>query len=164
MIFCIFYLDWRSKLITSTNDGSHFELEIKSHALRPGWSLSVGRYLTLWSSNRSSINHNGRSSSVIANWQMEPIWLECIVFTSEHDADVHGVVLGRIEISVVSNEDWHGHFDGVNVVNCLGDQVIGWLWTIDEILDSLSCFNSEVFTEGSKSVECFVFEDVSFQG
>ena len=52
---------------------------------------------------------------MITNWKMEPVWLEGVVFTSEHDTDVGGMVLGRVEIGIVSDEDWHGHSNLVDV-------------------------------------------------
>ena len=40
---------------------------------------------------------------------MQPVGLECVVRSPEHDADIVCVILGRIEISVISNGDGHVH-------------------------------------------------------
>lgn len=40
---------------------------------------------------------------------MQPVGLECVVRSPEHDANIVCVILGRIEISVISNGDGHVH-------------------------------------------------------
>lgn len=124
MISSITNFDGATLLVSLTNNGSHFQLEIHESAIIEAWCFAVRRGLTSWSSDWGSIENNGGCSTMIANWDMQPVWLKSIVDTSEHHTDVMGVVLGRVEIGVVSDEDWHSHLLLVNWEYCLSQQVV----------------------------------------
>ena len=48
---------------------------------------------------------------MIAYRQVSPVWLESVLRISEHTTDVVSMILGRIKVSVVSDEDWHAHLN-----------------------------------------------------
>ena len=48
---------------------------------------------------------------MIAYRQVSPVWLESVLRISEHTTDVECMILGRIKVSVVSDEDRHSHLN-----------------------------------------------------
>jgi hypothetical protein len=40
---------------------------------------------------------------MITDWEVKPIWLECIISPSEHHSYIIGMVLGRVKVGVVTN-------------------------------------------------------------
>jgi hypothetical protein len=92
-----------------SNDCSHFKLEVKSFNFGPLGSLRIQGDLTLWSDNILWANNDCGGSSMIADWEMKPVRLESIVWSSDHDSYVVSMVLARVEVCVISYIDWHSH-------------------------------------------------------
>lgn len=44
---------------------------------------------------------------MVSNWQMDPVGVKGCGRIPKHAANVEGVVLARIEISVVADKHWH---------------------------------------------------------
>lgn len=98
-----------AKFVSLGDDCSHFQLEIETFALTPLRCLVVHGDLPLWSCDWSSVENDRWSSSVIANWKVQPVWLKSIIGSSEHNSDVVCVVLWRVEVGVVTDKNWHRH-------------------------------------------------------
>lgn len=84
---------WFSKLIGSSSDEcSHFDLEVQSFALGKGWQSRIfGFDLTSWTSQRSSRGNNRRSSSVIADRDLQPILVQGISWASNDGSNIEGM-------------------------------------------------------------------------
>lgn len=48
---------------------------------------------------------------MIAYWEVEPVWLDGLLNTSNHHADIVSVVFAGVKVCVVSDEHWHVHFE-----------------------------------------------------
>ena len=53
---------------------------------------------------------------MVTNGNVSPVRLESVIGTSEHNTDIVGMVLGRVEIGVISDEDWELHLNIGDIV------------------------------------------------
>ena len=91
---------------------AHFEFEIEPLA-RPEARHVRRRRLQLPArpAHLGAADHDGRGAAVVADRHMQPVRLQRIVLAAEHDADIGGVLLRRIEIGVAGDRDRQMQFD-----------------------------------------------------
>merc|ERR1719385_76604 len=94
----------------ATNEESHLQLKVHQATwAKLGW-LGVNRPgLSIWPSDRCARNDNGRGSTMVANWEMLPVWHQCIILATKHCPDIGCMVKRGVEISVVTNVCWQMH-------------------------------------------------------
>ena len=87
---------------------AHFEFEIEPLA-RPETRHLRARRLQLAArpAHLGAGDHDGRGAAVIADRHMQPVRLQRVVLAAEHDADIGGVLLRRIEIGVAGDRERH---------------------------------------------------------
>jgi len=95
---------------------------------------------------------------------MQPVGLNSLVGSANHAANIVGVVIARVEISVIANEHGHGHLDACNreaeFLHCFSFVRIS---IREQMLETGAYFQTQSFAVSSKnvqflmSVEHFVF-------
>ena len=155
MVVSVVNFDRAPKLVSFSNNCSHFKLEIKKSASVRSpltFGLILGN-LSLWSSDWGSVENYGGSSAVVPDWQVSPVWLQSVVRASEHAANVVGVVFRRIEVCVIPDENWHLHFH-LSYRNGSSHQSIfvALISFCVEFLNGLSGFDSEILAQRSKFI------------
>lgn len=90
MFPCLVYLNGLSKLINAASqEGPDLHFEIKPFALTETWLGGIFRLnLSSWSVEICPTDHNRRRSSMVPNWNMQPILIQCILWTSDNRADI----------------------------------------------------------------------------
>ena len=116
MILNLVDVDGIPQLVARTNEAADLELKVqetartKVGALR--WIRTIGLELSSRRSNWCAGHNNRGGSSVIANGKSEPVGLERVVGTTEHGANVGGVLARRVEVREVANSAGERHDDG----------------------------------------------------
>jgi hypothetical protein len=85
---------------------AHFQLEIEPLARTEARQLRARRLqLPARPAHFGAGHHDGGGAAVVADRHVQPVRLQRIVLAAEHDADIGGVLLRRIEIGVAGDRD-----------------------------------------------------------
>ena len=85
---------------------AHFQLEIQPLAGAERRHLRARRFqLAAGPPHLGAGDHDGRGTAVIADRHVQPVRLQRIVLAAEHDADIGGMLLRRIEIGIAGDRD-----------------------------------------------------------
>jgi len=89
---------------------------------------------------------------VVADRQVQPVWLDCVVRPTHHHSHVVSVVVARVEVGVVPDEHRHSHFTILGVEKGTLFQVVGKRAFLSK--DSLECLSKleSVALTGSREV------------
>ena len=91
----------------STNKSTHFNLKVESFAVSKNWKFVIFSFkLTSRPSQRSTWKDNWRSTAMVTNRNLKPIFVQGIVRTTDDGSNIEGMGAGRIEVSVISNFSW----------------------------------------------------------
>ena len=91
---------------------AHFQLEIEPLARPEARHLRRRRLqLPARPAHLGAADDDGGGAAVIADRHVQPVRLQRIVLAAEHDADIGGVLLRRIEIGVACDRDRQMQFD-----------------------------------------------------
>ena len=99
---------------------------------------------------------------MIANWQVEPVGLDGVVRSTDHDTDVVGVRVGRVKVRVVSHKDRHVHLGLSGGEHAGGLKLLGQLGATlgKDCLDGTAHLDTGCLAKLHELVECGLAEDV----
>ena len=88
---------------TSSDNGAHFEFKIQQLCGSMMDGTAAIQNLPTWSRKGMPRDVYSRGSSVISDWQVQPIGLQGLLFAAKHDSDVGGVFATGIKVGVFGN-------------------------------------------------------------
>ena len=98
----------KPRMFRLADDHAHLEFEVEPLAWPKTRHLGARRLqLAVRPAHLGAANHHGRGAAIIADRHMQPVRLQRIVLAAEHDADIGGVLPGRIKIGVPGNLNRH---------------------------------------------------------
>lgn len=109
MFPCFIYLDWFPKLInTASQESSNFHFKVQSFAFAETWFCGIFRlYLPSWPVEISSTDHHRRRSAMVPDGNMQPIFIQGILWASDDWTDIERMRSRWIKVSIVSDLYWY---------------------------------------------------------
>ncbi len=164
MFPCVIDLDGFSQLIrTSSQKRTNLHLKVQSFTLtKTGFSGILCLNLSSGPVELGSTDNNWWWSSMITNWNVEPVLIKRILRASNDRSDVEGMCTWWIIVCVVADFDWYVHVDFLNFVKKLTFQirfVFNCGIDSENVLNGCSCLDPVLSAEAHKRVETVLLED-----
>mmetsp|Transcript_43339 Transcript_43339/g.71609 ORF Transcript_43339/g.71609 Transcript_43339/m.71609 type:complete len:211 (+) Transcript_43339:789-1421(+) len=119
--------------------------------------------LTTWSANWSVTHHHRRRPTMISHRQMQPVWLQRIIFAAKHDSDIGRMIARRIKIGIIADATWQQHGHCIVLVQMWLQQWLrsGCIARRQQILYDVSRHRPCAAVVRHERVESFVFETLT---
>ena len=103
---------------------------------------------------------------MVSNWQMDPVGVKGGSGIPKHAANVEGVVLARVEISVVADKHWHEELLFASFENSLSQDLLlqGSSGSIKQVLEGCSRLLPIGWSELNELVERRLAKDMVVKG
>lgn len=137
-----------------------YHLELAVHTERGAILRSLALdndTLTLGTLQLGARDDDGGGTAVVTDGEVGPVGHQGVLLATEHDSDVGGVLLGSVEVSVVSNVGGEVGLDGVDGEDSALEEILviaeGGLGGREELLDVLAGGRPDGLTQRHEQVQ-----------
>lgn len=98
---------------------------------------------------------------MVADWKVEPVGLDSVVWSTHHHTNVVGVVVARVKVSVISDHHRHVHFDLAGIEQGASLYIlIKRAFLTENLLEGFTQLNPKLLTSSSEAIERLLAEVV----